>query len=125
MSAFMQFEVFGQPQPQGSSRAFVNKKTGRAIVTSSNPNLKDWRDLIAREARDQMNGLPPLDGAVTVNATFFLPRRPDREARPRQALARRPRRPHQHRLSRRRPSGERKRPKAVRERDHSSSVRAD
>jgi Holliday junction resolvase RusA-like endonuclease len=74
MSAFMQFEVFGQPQPQGSSRAFVNKKTGRAIVTSSNPNLKDWRDLIAREARDQMNGLPPLDGAVTVNATFFLPR---------------------------------------------------
>lgn len=70
----MQFEVFGLPQPQGSSRAFVNKKTGRAVVTSSNPHLKDWRNLISSAAREEMKGLPPLDTAVSVDAVFFLPR---------------------------------------------------
>ena len=74
MSEFMRFEVFGVAQPQGSSRAFVNKKTGRAIVTSSNPNLKDWRNLISVAAREEMKGLPPLDGAVEVEAVFWLPR---------------------------------------------------
>ena len=72
MSAFMQFEVFGRPEPQGSSRAFVHK--GRAVVTSDNPNLKDWRNLISAAAREQMNGLPPLDSPVSVEVAFYLPR---------------------------------------------------
>ena len=72
MSAFMQFEVYGKPEPQGSARGFV--VNGRAVITSSNPNLKDWRNLIAVKAREEMKGLPPLDGAVEVEAVFFLPR---------------------------------------------------
>lgn len=72
MSAFMQFSVFGKPEPQGSSRAFVHN--GRAVVTSSNPHLRDWRNLIASAARDEMKGLPPLDTAVSVDAVFYLPR---------------------------------------------------
>lgn len=71
-STFLQFEVFGTAQPQGSSRAFVVK--GRAVVTSSNPQLKDWRNLIASAARDEMKGLPPLDEPVEVEAVFYLPR---------------------------------------------------
>ena len=72
MSAFLRFEVFGQPQPQGSARAFVVK--GRAVVTSANPNLKDWRNLVSVAARESMQGLPPVEGAVEVEATFWLAR---------------------------------------------------
>ena len=74
MTALLQFDVFGTAQPQGSSRAFVNKKTGRAIVTSSNPNLKDWRNLISAGAREAMQGLPPLDEPVRIAVAFYLPR---------------------------------------------------
>lgn len=72
MSAFLRFEVFGTPQPQGSARAFVVK--GRAVVTSANPNLKDWRNLVSVAAREAMAGLPPVDGAVEVNVVFWLAR---------------------------------------------------
>ena len=74
MTTLLQFEVFGVPQPQGSSRAFVNRTTGRAIVTSSNPHLKDWRTEIASGARTAMQGLPPIEHSVSVRATFWLPR---------------------------------------------------
>ena len=72
MSALLSFTVYGKPEPQGSARAFVVK--GRAVVTSANPNIKGWRDLIASEARVQMQGLPPVDGPVEVRASFYLPR---------------------------------------------------
>ena len=72
MSALLSFTVYGRPEPQGSTRAFVVK--GRAVVTSANPNIKGWRDLIASEARVQMQGLPPVDGPVEVRASFYLPR---------------------------------------------------
>lgn len=74
MSAFMQFEVYGKAQPQGSARAFVNKKTGKVAVTSANPGLRDWRDLVAREAREQMHGLPPLETSVRLGLVFWLAR---------------------------------------------------
>ena len=70
----IQFDVHGVAQPQGSSRAFVNRKTGRAIVTSSNPQLKDWRGLVAEAAREWMAGREPYEGACEVEALFFLPR---------------------------------------------------
>ena len=72
MSALLSFTVYGKPEPQGSARAFVVK--GRAVVTSANPNIKGWRDLIASEARVQMQGLPPVGGPVEVRASFYLPR---------------------------------------------------
>lgn len=70
----IRFEVLGQPQPQGSTRAFVNKKTGRAIVTSSNPNLKSWRDSVAWSAREAMAGAEPSDGPVCLQIAFWMPR---------------------------------------------------
>ena len=43
------FFVAGEPQPKGSTRAFVVK--GRPIITSSNKNLKAWEQRIAHEAQ--------------------------------------------------------------------------
>lgn len=41
------FTVYGHAAPQGSSRAFVPKGWKRAIVTSTNPKLKPWRQQIS------------------------------------------------------------------------------
>jgi len=47
------FEVFGTPQPQGSSRAFVIG--GKARITSANPKMKSFRQEVTREALAQGN----------------------------------------------------------------------
>lgn len=55
-------------------RAFV--VNGRAVLTSASKNLKEWRNLIAYAARDNL----PVDGpfsygeAVQVDAKFFFVR---------------------------------------------------
>ena len=67
------FRVHGTPAPQGSKRAFVVK--GRAIVTDVNPApLKTWREDVKHAALDAMNGRLPLEGAVEVKVTFYLPK---------------------------------------------------
>jgi Holliday junction resolvase RusA-like endonuclease len=40
--------VFGKPEPQGSTRAFIPKGWKRPVVTSDNPRLKPWRQEITR-----------------------------------------------------------------------------
>ena len=72
MTNTLTFEVLGVSQPQGSSRAFVNN--GRAVITSSNPNLRDWRNLVAREAREAMKGDAPFDCSMRLRIAFWLPR---------------------------------------------------
>ncbi len=72
MSRRVEFEVRGKPQPQGSTRTFMVK--GRAVTTSANPNLKDWRTLVAFLAQDAMDGGGLLEGPVHVRAIFDLPR---------------------------------------------------
>jgi len=69
------FIVAGIPIPQGSSRAFVVK--GRAVITSSNKNLAQWRQRIATEAqRVNVESGFYRDGkfAYTVIADFYFPR---------------------------------------------------
>lgn len=70
----LSFTVYGKPEPQGSIRAFVHPKTGRPILTSTNPNMKGWRDLIAWSAVEQMAGREPFEGPIQVRASFYLPR---------------------------------------------------
>jgi Holliday junction resolvase RusA-like endonuclease len=41
------FVVYGHAAPQGSSRAFVPKGWKRPIVTSTNPELKPWRQQVS------------------------------------------------------------------------------
>lgn len=79
------FWVAGQPVTQGSSRAFVSSKTGRAFVATgakAGP-LADWRHAIATEARSEF--AQGLLGPVAVELKFYLPRpvsRPKRERFP-------------------------------------------
>lgn len=75
MTDSVSFTVAGVPIPQGSSRAFVVK--GRAVVTSSNKNLAQWRQRIATEAQrvaDEMGFYRDGKFAYTVLADFYFPR---------------------------------------------------
>jgi len=67
--------VAGVPQPQGSARAFVRGR--RAIVTTANPQLHGWRELVTHGVHA---ALPAewrlLEGPVTVTLVFALPKPP-------------------------------------------------
>ena len=67
--------VAGVPIPQGSTRAFVVK--GRAVTTSTNKNLGQWRQRIATEAQrvaDETGFYRDGKFAYTVLADFYFPR---------------------------------------------------
>lgn len=69
------FQVEGDPIPQGSARAFVVK--GRAVVTSDNPRLKAWRNLVAAAAsaaRIEQGWPAKVDHPLVVSIVFVLPR---------------------------------------------------
>lgn len=65
------FFIAGLPQPGGSKRAFVVK--GRAVITEANVRSKPWRDRVASAAAEAFSG-PPLDGPLSLEVTFTLPR---------------------------------------------------
>jgi Holliday junction resolvase RusA-like endonuclease len=66
------FKVMGKAVPQGSKKAFVNPKTGRAVITEqAGKRLKDWRKLITEEAEGRLSS--PLLGPVGVTLSFYLP----------------------------------------------------
>lgn len=86
------FIVYGTAEPKGSTKAFVRKMGGtyRAIVTSDNPDLKKWEQLIRFEAstaarRQRDAGAPPVffEGAVVVSVRFGLLRPPSVSAKKR------------------------------------------
>lgn len=62
------FSVFGLPKAQGSMK-FIGR--GRAIHT---PELIRWRQQIAAVASKEMDARLPIEGAVVLDAHFFLPR---------------------------------------------------
>jgi len=75
VSDSIEFFVAGVPIPQGSSRAFVVK--GRAVVTSSNKNLAQWRQRIATEAQrvnEAEHFFKEGKFAYSVEASFYFPR---------------------------------------------------
>jgi crossover junction endodeoxyribonuclease RusA len=69
------FAVHGVPQPQGSAKAFMPKGARFPIVTSDNPNLKDWRLLVAAAAQPaaQAHGIILLATPVGITLRFVLP----------------------------------------------------
>jgi Holliday junction resolvase RusA-like endonuclease len=70
------FQVFGDPIPQGSKRAFVVKN--RAVVVDDNKaTLRSWRSAVIDAARAELNGEGPELGPVRITLMFFL-RRPQR-----------------------------------------------
>ena len=63
-------EVPGEPQPQGSAKAFKHRHTGRVMVTSDNARLRPWRDAVCWHARQALLGAGPLAGPVKVTVEF-------------------------------------------------------
>lgn len=72
------FTVYGQPQPQGSTRAFIPRGWNRPVITTDNKRLKPWRQEVAAVAREQMQDagadLVPRPLAVRVEAQFYFAR---------------------------------------------------
>jgi Holliday junction resolvase RusA-like endonuclease len=72
----LSFQVFGDPVPQGSKRAFVVKN--RPVVVDDNKaTLRSWRSAVIDAARAGINGDAPELGPIRVTLMFFL-RRPQR-----------------------------------------------
>lgn len=75
MNDLYRFFVPGIPGTAGSKKAFINPKTGRAIVTdSSGKKGKTWRSDVQVYANEAMCGQAPLSVALDVTFTFILPR---------------------------------------------------
>jgi crossover junction endodeoxyribonuclease RusA len=72
----IKFTVYGHPQPQGSTRAFIPKGWQRPIITSDNAKLKPWRQEITKAAIQAL-GETPLPAIarnlpVAVRMDFYL-----------------------------------------------------
>lgn len=70
------FDAVGVPQPQGSMRAFW--RGNKAVVTTDNPQLHYWREIVGWAAREAMAGQPLVQRPyeVYLHLTFRLPRPP-------------------------------------------------
>ncbi len=70
------FTVYGVPQPQGSTRAFLRKDGGPPIVTSDNPKLKPFRQELAWIALDAMQKAgqqkAPRGVPVALSVAFYF-----------------------------------------------------
>jgi Holliday junction resolvase RusA-like endonuclease len=72
----MMFQVYGDPIPQGSKRAFIVKD--RAVVVDANQSkLRPWRAEMVAAAQAAMSG-DQFTGPVGVEVWFYLrkPKRP-------------------------------------------------
>jgi Holliday junction resolvase RusA-like endonuclease len=78
----IQIDVRGTPAPKGSSRAFVNKKTGRAIVAPSGSKankerIASWNSAVREAASDavgEVEAPPFVDRALVVSIVFHMAR---------------------------------------------------
>lgn len=72
------FVVYGVPQSQGSIRAFMPKGAKHPVLTSTNKNLKSWRQDMCVAAFDASQRVPkgyfPRPDAVRLKALFFFQR---------------------------------------------------
>lgn len=67
--------VRGTPAPQGSKKAFYNKRLGRAQLVEDNERTKPWRDRVWGAAVDQLgSGWTPIAGPVRLDAVFTMPK---------------------------------------------------
>jgi Holliday junction resolvase RusA-like endonuclease len=69
--------VKGVPVAQGSTRAFVPKTgrmQGRPIITTTSKGLAAWRTLVALRAQEFRDDAFPIEGPVSLELRFFLPR---------------------------------------------------
>ncbi|MCJ7663068.1 MAG: RusA family crossover junction endodeoxyribonuclease [Desulfobacterales bacterium] len=66
------FFVPGLPAPGGSKKVFLNRKTGKPIVTDAGGKAnKDWRAVVALTAGERFH--KPLSGPIKLHIIFYLP----------------------------------------------------
>jgi len=79
------FTVHGTPVAGGSKRGFVNRNTGRVIITDASDKARPWKALVRDAAVQAMTChdetpigthgyLPPLEGPLLLEVTFWMPR---------------------------------------------------
>ena len=71
------FTVYGKPEAQGSTRAFIPKGWTRPVITSASKKQKPWRQQISRAALDAMiearqKRLFDREVAIAVKLAFFF-----------------------------------------------------
>lgn len=73
------FIVYGKAEPQGSGKSIISKTTGKPMYKVDNPKLEGWRRDIGTVARCEMSGagLGLIEGPISIEATFYLPRPKD------------------------------------------------
>ena len=75
----IKFTVYGVPQPQGSTRAFIPKGWSRPIITSANAKLKPWRQEVSGAALAALERLAagliePWKDPIAVSIDFYFDR---------------------------------------------------
>lgn len=70
----VQFTVHGTAAPAGSKKGFINRKTGRVIITDASKGSRPWKSQISSAAVDAMAGRDPLDGPLLLELTFWVAR---------------------------------------------------
>jgi Holliday junction resolvase RusA-like endonuclease len=73
------FTVFGVAAPAGSKRGFVNRRTGRVILTDDSKRSRPWKADVTAAAIDAMSNDdgridPPMDGPLLLEVTFWVAR---------------------------------------------------
>ncbi len=69
------FRVFGDPQPQGSKSAWLNKRTNKVIMSEANDKkLKPWRKTVESAAKEyaKKNCIEPINDPVRIRQEFWL-----------------------------------------------------
>lgn len=70
----IEYVVYGKPESQGSTRAFIPRGWTHPVITDSNRRLKPWRQALMAAAVEQHARHGQLSGAIIVELWFYLPR---------------------------------------------------
>lgn len=68
------FTVHGVAAPAGSKKGFVNKRTGRVIITDDSKRSKPWQSQVNDVAGKAMGGRELLEGPLLLEITFWVTR---------------------------------------------------
>lgn len=71
---FIQFAVYGTPQPAGSKKAFIHPTQHRAMVVDANKNAAPWKQEVAGAALEAMKDRQLITGPVALTLTFVRAR---------------------------------------------------
>ena len=78
MGEMISFTVFGHPEPQGSTKAFIPKGWSRAVITTDNKKLKPWRQQLSQSATaalaENKGELLAKPAGVRLAVCFYLER---------------------------------------------------